>query len=122
MDSRLVPKDNVSMAPVKKPAQRLRRTFLREWREYRDLTQETAASRIGVSRTLLSKIESAKSPYLQNFLERAAEAYMCEPWDLLNVNPLKEGDVVDLTSMMKRASPEDAAAIIGFARGRLTRT
>ena len=35
----------LTMAPVPKPKRQLRRTFLREWREFRNLTQEQAAER-----------------------------------------------------------------------------
>lgn len=75
------------MAPVAKPRRTLSRTFLREWREYRGLTQEQAAERLNVSRTLLSKIENAKSPYVQGFMEAAAEAYMCDVADLIMRDP-----------------------------------
>ena len=60
------------MAPVKKPKRALNRTFLKEWREHRQLTQEQAADRLNISRALLSKIENAKSPYSQGFIEAAA--------------------------------------------------
>lgn len=75
------------MAPVPKPKRQLGRTFLRQWREYRMLTQEQAAERLNVSRTLLSKIENAKSPYTQGFMEAAAEAYRCEVADLIMRDP-----------------------------------
>ncbi len=75
------------MAPVKKPKRALKRTFLKEWREYRQLTQEQAAERLNISRALLSKIENAKSPYSQGFLEAAAEAYVCEVADLIMRDP-----------------------------------
>ena len=75
------------MAPVAKPRRKLRRTFLREWREYRGLTQEQAVERLNISRALLSKIENAKSPYTQGFMEAAAEAYGCEVADLIMRDP-----------------------------------
>lgn len=108
------------MPPVRKPKPRFRRTFLKEWREYRELTQEQAAERVGMDRSNLSRVERGEVPYSQALLEAASEAYRCEPWDLLNVNPLKEGEVIDLTSLLKGASPEMRAEIIGYARGRLS--
>lgn len=97
----------------------MRRTFLKEWREKRRLTQEQAAERLNIDRSNLSRVERGEIPYSQPLLEAAAYAYDCEPWDILNVNPLKEGEVVDITAIMKRASPEQRAEIIGYARGRL---
>lgn len=75
------------MAPVTKPRRKLNRTFLKEWREFRQLTQEQAAERLNISRALLSKIENAKSPYSQGFIEAAAEAYACEVADLIMRDP-----------------------------------
>lgn len=107
------------MVLVRKPKPKLRRTFLKEWREHRRLTQEQAAERLDMDRSNLSRVERGEIPYSQALLEAAAVAYDCEPWDLLNVNPLKEGEVVDLTRIMKLATPEQRAEIIGYARGRL---
>lgn len=109
------------MPPVKKPARKLHRHFLREWREFRNLTQEQAAERIGWDRTSLSRVEKGQVPYSQGLLEAAAEAYNADVVQLLNVDPSKEGDVIDLTALLLRARPEERAEIIGFARGRLSR-
>lgn len=51
------------MAPVKKPKPDLGPTFLRKWRDHRDISQQVAADAITVSRELLSKMEASKSPY-----------------------------------------------------------
>jgi transcriptional regulator with XRE-family HTH domain len=107
------------MPSVKKPSRQLRRHFLKEWREFRGLTQEQAAARVDLDRTTLGRIENRRVPYSQGLLEAAAEAYDCEPWDLLNVDPTKEGAVIDLTALLKSATPEEQAEILGYARGRL---
>lgn len=65
----------------------LQRTFLRDWREHRELTQEQAAEKLNISRALLSKIENAKSPYTQGLLEQAAEVYQCSVADLVAHSP-----------------------------------
>lgn len=94
------------MAPIKKPKQQLQRTFLKEWREFHNLSQEAAASRLNVSRSLLSKIEGAKSPYSQQFMENAAEAYGCEVPDLIIRNPLDKDAVWSIQDQLAKASPE----------------
>ena len=53
------------MAPVKKPKPVLGKHFLQEWREYKEVGQQEAASAINLSRTMLSKIENAENPYQQ---------------------------------------------------------
>lgn len=82
------------------------RVFLREWREFRELTQEAAADRVDVDRTTLSKIERGILPYNQDFLERLALAYGCEPAELLGINPLQP-DPPKLVYARLRAAPPD---------------
>jgi transcriptional regulator with XRE-family HTH domain len=77
------------MARKKKPVWHRRPTFLREWREFRGLTIEEAADRIGIDRTTLGRIETLKLPYNQDFMEKAELAYGVEVSELLNVDPFK---------------------------------
>lgn len=98
----------LGMAP--KHRQR-RRTFLREWREYRNLTQDAAADRIDIERSTLSRIERGLLPYSQDFLEAAAFAYMCDPADLLMRNPLDEDAVWSITDNLRQADPATRATI-----------
>lgn len=100
------------MPPVKKPKPKLGNTYLREWRDYRNLSQEAAADRIGISRANLSKIENGLIPYSQPILEAAADAYNCEVADLLNMNPFKEGEVVDLLSLIRDRDPDLVRRVI----------
>jgi transcriptional regulator with XRE-family HTH domain len=101
------------MAPVPKPKRRLSRTHLREWREYRGLTQEQAAERLNVSRTLLSKIENAKSPYTQGFMEAAAEAYGCEVADLIMRDPRSPvWSIFDTLRALPPADQQQVEAIV----------
>ena len=109
------PAYNACMPPRARPHANRHRTFLKEWREYRNLTQEKAAERIGVEQPTLSRIERGVSPYSQDFLEQAAFAYMCEPADLLMRNPLDDDAVWSIADNLRKASPADqerAAAII----------
>lgn len=105
------------MAPIKKPFRKLRRHFLKEWRKNRGLTQEQASERLDIDRTTLGRVENGKIPYSQGLLEAAADAYICEPWDLLHVDPGKEGSVIDFVEILNNATPEQKAEIIGYARG-----
>jgi transcriptional regulator with XRE-family HTH domain len=102
------------MPPVKKPQRQRLRHFIKEWRDYRQLTQEQVADRIGVSATTFGRIEGNKIPYNQDFLELAADALRCEPWDLLHRDPNKEGDVVDLMRHLSDRQREEAAEYIRF--------
>jgi len=102
------------MPPVKKPQRQRLRHFIKEWRDYRDLTQEQVADRIGVSATTFGRIEGNKIPYNQDFLELAADALRCEPWDLLHVDPNKEGDVVDLMRHLDERQRQEATEYLRY--------
>jgi transcriptional regulator with XRE-family HTH domain len=102
------------MPPIKKPQRQRLKHFIKEWRDYRGLTQEQVADRIGISPTTFGRIEGSKVPYNQDFLELAADALRCEPWDLLHRDPNKEGDVVDLMRHLSDRQREEAAEYIRF--------
>lgn len=112
--------ENVNMAPVKKPKPQLGGTFLKQWREFRGKRQQEAADAINVSRELLSKIESGKSPYLQQHLEGLARLYGCSPGDLLEQNPLEPEPLIktddEILSVLARIDGLKAADInVAFA-------
>jgi transcriptional regulator with XRE-family HTH domain len=102
------------MAPVKKPLHSRSPTFLREWREFRDLSQEEVADRLEIDRTTLSKIERRLLPYNQDFLERAALVYGCEPADILNTNPMKPAPPRLVFEALKSATPDQRQQITRF--------
>lgn len=88
------------MAPVPKPKRERTKHFFKEWREYRELTQEQAIGRLGWSQSKISRLESGLTPYDQDDLEAAAVAYSCDTTDLISVDPTKEGEVVDLMRLL----------------------
>lgn len=102
------------MPPVKKPTRQRRRHFIKEWREYRHLTQEQVADRVGIAATTWGRIENGKSPYNQDFLEEAAYALQCEPWDLINRDPTKEGEVYDLMRHLNENQKREAETFIRY--------
>ena len=96
------------------------RHYVKQWRQYRQLTQDQLAERVEKSRGLISQIESGETLLTEDMMYALAHALRApEPWDILRVNPLKEGDVVDITDILRGATPEQRAEIIGYARGRL---
>ena len=64
-----------------------RRTFIRQWREHRGLTQEQLADRLETSVASISRLESGTQPYTQDVLEALAEALSTDPASLLMRNP-----------------------------------
>lgn len=70
----------------RKPRPR-RRTFIKEWRQHRGLSQEQLADRLETSVASISRIESGAQPYTQDVLEALADALMTTPASLLMRNP-----------------------------------
>lgn len=79
--------------------------YIREWRKHRNLTQERLALRLGKTQGWVSQIERFEIEYTQGALHAIADALMCEPADLLRINPLVEGEVIDITALL-RGAPE----------------
>jgi transcriptional regulator with XRE-family HTH domain len=121
MDECCIAADHVSMAKqVKKQGvpRRPPRHYVKEWRIYRaPMTQEQLAERVGKSRGLISQIESGTTELTEEMIYLLADAFHCAPWDILRVNPLKEGVVVDITDALS-GEPEDVKAkALGYIQG-----
>lgn len=101
-----------------KRARARRKTFFREWRDYRNLTLEKAAALLDMSGAQLSRIENGKSDWTWGFLEALAEAYGADPDSLLNRHPSpKKRSTSDEIQAIMRASNEDQRAeIVELAR------
>lgn len=74
-------------------AKKKQRQYIREWRKFRNLTQEQLAERMGVARSYVSHVEKGVRRYDQPFLEAAAQALLCEPADLIMRDPT-DGDAI----------------------------
>jgi transcriptional regulator with XRE-family HTH domain len=85
------------------------RHYIKEWRKFRGLTQERLAERTPFTHGAISQVETGRTSYTQEMLEALAVALDCAPGDLLNVNPLKEGEVVDLMRLLNQTGNRDMA-------------
>lgn len=77
------------------------------------MTLETAAGHFDMSSAQLSRIETAKSPYTQDFLELAALVYNTDVFSLLFRNPKDE---VAIWPLWEQAKPRQRRLIISIAR------
>jgi transcriptional regulator with XRE-family HTH domain len=90
-----------------------RRTFVKEWREYRGLTQEQLAERVGMSKSNISQLEQARQGYSAEGLEKLADALRCEPAHLLMVDPTKDDA---MWAIWERAKEGERKMIIELAK------
>lgn len=96
--------------PKKRPR---RRTFFKEWRVFRGLSQEQLASRLDTSVASISRIENGTQPYTQDVLEALADALMTDPASLLMRNP---EDPEAIWSIWDNAKPGERQMIVDIAR------
>ena len=89
-----------------------RRHFIKEWRKYRNLTQEQLASRLGVAVSSISQLETGKQGYSQATLEALAEALMCQPADLLMRDPTREEAIWSIWDTLEPAQRDQITEIV----------
>ena len=88
------------------------RQFIKEWRKFRDLSQEQLADRMGVTRGYVSHVETGKRRYDQLFLEAAAEALNCTPADLIMRDPTQRGGIWSLWDQIAPEQRDQAAKVL----------
>jgi transcriptional regulator with XRE-family HTH domain len=89
------------------------RHFIREWRIYRNLTQERLADRLNTTKANISRIENRRQGYTQDFLEACAYALRTDPASLIMRDPL---DKDSIWSIWEQAKPGERRRIIALAR------
>lgn len=92
---------------------RFRRTFIAQWREYRNLTQEQLAARLEMTQSHLSMLENGKRGYTQETLEAIADALQTDVASLLMRDPT---DPDAIWSIWDNAKPGERRMIIDIAR------
>ena len=87
--------------------------YIKEWIEHRGLSYRRLAQRMErepgeelISFASVGRIANEKQPYTEETLEALAHALDAEPWQLINVNPLVEGDVIDLMGYYRSLTPD----------------
>lgn len=95
------------MAKGRKP------TFIKQWREFRGLTQEQLAEKTNMSPGNVSLIERGLQNYTQETLESIAHALRCEPADLLTRDP---NDPDSIWPVWERARPAQRRQIVEIAK------
>lgn len=98
--------------PIPKKRQ-FRRTYIREWRQYRNLTLEQLADRLEMTASHLSMLERGQRGYTQETLEAIAEALMTDTASLLMRNPEDENAI---WSVWDHAKPGEKKMIVDIAK------
>jgi transcriptional regulator with XRE-family HTH domain len=83
--------------------------FIREWREYNELSQSELARRCALSPSAFSLLESGKTKYTQNVLERVAEVLAVTPATLISSDPFHPNEerefMIRITELIRDMAP-----------------
>ena len=88
------------------------KNYIRAWREYRRLSLEKVADRVGTSHSTLSRVERGLQPYNQLLLEAIADALRCEPVDLLIRDPSDPDGIWSIWDGLSPPQRRQAIAVI----------
>jgi transcriptional regulator with XRE-family HTH domain len=88
--------------------------YIKQWRDKSGLSLARLAARMEtvpgeelISAMSLSRIERGLQPYSEPILEALSLALDVPKWALISVNPEKDGDVVDLMTLIRKQSPAE---------------
>lgn len=95
------------------------RNYLRQWREYRKLSQEQLADMVDTTKAVISLLENEKRPLSSKWLRKLAEALDTQPGHILDHDPNElPADVFDIwASIAKRDRAQAARILRTFATG-----
>lgn len=116
VDSRSRLANNFRMAQKRvstRPRRKYSRTFLREWRQYRGLTLERLADRVGMTAGNLSQLERGNQGYIQETMEGLAHALQTDVASLLMRDPT---DSEALWSIWDQAKPGERQMLVDIAK------
>lgn len=99
-----------------------KRTFIRHWRERAGLSLRDLANRLETepggepvaSHATIGRIENGKQPYSQPIIEAISAALDVPIPLLLNVDPTKEGEVIDYLAVLNKNQRAQAVEYLRF--------
>lgn len=86
---------------------------LRAWRKHRGYSQAQLAERIGTTIATISRIETQKQNWDQEFLQIAADVLSCSPADLMVRDPTGPDP---MWSVYDRLKPPERAQVVRIVR------
>jgi len=87
--------------------------FLKAWREYRKLSQEELAEKVGTTASMISMLETEQRGLSAKWLRRLAPALNTTPGHLLDLDPeTVDTDVIDIWSAIADRDKERAKQVL----------
>lgn len=87
--------------------------YLKAWREFRKMSQDTLAEKVGTAKGVISLLENGKRPLSDSWLRRLAEALDTRPGHIIDVDPNElDNDIVDIWTRIPERDREQAARVL----------
>jgi len=93
--------------------------YIAEWIKHRGVSLRKLAARMEaapgeqmLSHASIGRIAKGEQPYSEEILLALADALDCTVPQLLTVNPLKDGEVIDMLTLLKDKDPATVRAIL----------
>jgi transcriptional regulator with XRE-family HTH domain len=89
------------------------RNYLKAWREFREMTQEELADKVGTTKAVISLLENEKRPLSSKWLRKLAEALGTQPGHILDHDPADlDSDIIDIWSRIDERDRDQAARVL----------
>lgn len=88
-------------------------TFLRQWRDFRRMTQEQLAARTDLTPPSISQLETGAQGFTDKSLARLAEALQCRPVDILAFDPSRPDNFWPLFQAAERLDGRSRKHVYG---------
>lgn len=104
--------DDNALMPALFYARRMK-NHLRAWREFRQLSQEQVAERLGTAKGVISLLENGKRPLSDKWLHKLAEVLETRPGHLLDLDPNElDNDIIDIWTHIEERDRAQAVNIL----------
>lgn len=86
--------------------------YIREWRNFRGMTQDEIAEKLQINKGLISKIERGVRRYNQDFLEQVAAVLKCRAFELIAGPPDEDRDILQHYLALGKDKRRDAVRLL----------
>ncbi len=89
------------------------KNHLRAWREFRKMSQEEVADRVGTAKGVISLLENGKRPLSDKWLHKLAAVLDTRPGHLLDLDPSEiDNDIIDIWAHIGKDDRAQAVNIL----------
>lgn len=94
------------------------RNYLRQWRKFRQLSQEQLAEKVGTTKSVISLLENEERPLSSKWLRKLGDALDTTPGRILDIDPNETGaEILDIWDSIKDVDRARAVRVLRSLTG-----